>query len=378
MDIKLNKLSLDSSTAKLSSETYLIKNKDIVLGAFKWDALDRAILVEDSGLPPFILNDLDGWLNARTPPKHREHMEVLLNSCGLSGTKDILDFSKGLCLTDTLWVVPERDNFLWRDINLFINPFDDTIAHIAFDGRLHGVQFSTASPEFGTDGMLAKCWVRDANGEVCLMKAGTEGFSNTGNEPLSEVLADQVLTTLKYPHVSYHLERFHGKRVSACKLMTDEHTMLLPIYRYYNFTSMAKLMKDCTQDKIEDGLAQMLVYDYLSWNTDRHAGNLGVLLDADTFELISFAPLWDHGCSMCCYWNGTDDMDEYSTRSAPALYDSFEWGAKLGKFVLGAEHNVDRLINFEFDLSRIGDYPTERVLAIQRWFQRRVLKFLEM
>lgn len=361
----------------LQGPDYFIKNKDKVLGVFRWGPLGSAELACDIGLPAFIMNDIDGWLESRTPPKHREHMEALFTSCGFETTRDVLDFSKGLSLTDTLWVTSDA-TLSWKKVNLFENEFDETISRIAFDGGLHGVQFSTTSPEFGTDGMLAKCWVRNSSGTIQLMKAGTEGFSNTGNEPLSEVLADQVLTQLGYPHVHYSLGRFHWKRVSVCDLVTSEKVMLLPIYRYYNISSMQRLIKDCKADKIVSGLAQMLVYDYLSWNTDRHAGNLGVFLDADTFELLSFAKLWDHGCSMCCYWNGTDDMDDYATRSAPALYNSFEWGAQSGKQILGSDHNVERLINFEFDLSQIGDYPVERVLAIQSWFQRRVLRFLEM
>lgn len=360
-----------------SGPDYFIKNKDKVIGVFRWDELGTAKLLSDEGLPFFVFNDLDGWLECRTPPKHRAHMKALLDSCGLSDTKDILDFSKGLSLTDTLWVTSDA-SLAWDKVNLFRNEFDDTISRIAFDGGLHGVQFSTTSPEFGTDGMLPKCWVRDKSGAIQLIKAGTERFSNAGYEPLSEILADQVLTRLGYPHVNYRLGRFHGKRVSVCELMTSEKVMLLPIYRYYTFTSMAKLIKDCTEDGIVNGLAQMLIYDFLSWNTDRHAGNLGVFLDADTFELITFAKLWDHGCSMCCYWNGEDDMDDYATRSCPALYDSFEWGAKNGKYILGDQHNVERLINFEFDLSKIGDYSVDRVLAIQSWFQRRVMRFLEM
>ena len=315
----MRKMSLFDDVGKapsiiLHSEDYLIKNKDEVLGVFRWTDLGDVTVVRDFGLPEFIIRDVDGWLESRTPPKHREHVEELLKSCGLRTKKDILDFAKGLTLTDTLWVTSD-EALQWQFVNLFDNEFDDTIAHIAFDGELHSVQFSTTSPEFGTDGMLAKCWVRDSNGLVYLIKAGTEGLSNTGKEPLSEVLAHQVLTRLCYSHVTYKLSEYRGRRVSICDLMTSQKVMLLPIYKYYNFTSMTKVIKDCVADGMDNGIAQMMVFDYLSWNTDRHTGNFGVLLDADTFALIGFAPIWDNGCSMFCYYNGTDDLDEYISRS---------------------------------------------------------------
>lgn len=371
----INKMSLDISGG---SAEYFIKNKDRVLGVFEWSDSGFVTLRKDFGLPSFVRNDVDGWLGTRTPPKHREHMEELLKSCGLTDTKSVLDYSKGLSLTDTLWVTSDA-SLKWKDVNLFENKFDETIARIAFEGGFQGLKFSMTSPEFGTDGALPKCWIRNSDNEVVLVKGGTEGFSNTGKEPLSEVLAHQVLDRLEYPHVPYTLGKYRGKRVSMCKLMTSQNTMLIPIYKYYShFFQITSILGDCKRDGILDKLAQLMIFDYLSWNTDRHAGNLGVLLDADTFELKDFAPLWDHGCSMLCYYNGTDDLDEYITHSGPALYDSFESGAKYGKGVLGNKHNVSRLIDFEFDLSQIGDYPVEHVIKVQDWLQGRVNKFLEM
>lgn len=374
---RMNLTSGASNNLGDNGQIYYIKNKDRVIGTFKWDKFGAAIMQNNLGLPRFVADDLDGWLESRTPPKHREHMKSLFDSCGLSDTRSVIDFSKALSLTDTFWVTPDKE-VCWDSVSLFQNEFDEIISRIAFEGGLYGIQFSTTSPEFGTGGMLAKCWKRDKLGKICLIKTGTEGFSNTGNEPLSEVLASQVLDCLAYPHVKYFLGRYHGKRVSTCYLMISEKEMLLPICRYYNFSSMLRLFKDCREDGIASGLAQMLIYDYLSWNTDRHAGNLGVILDADTYELKRFAPLWDHGCSMLCYWNGTDDLDEYVSRSGPALYNSFEWGAAYGKEFLGNQHNVERLLNFKFDLSQIGDYPVDRVLVIQEWLHERAQKFLEM
>lgn len=360
---------------------YLIKNKDTTLGSFTWlDADEDGIKLEDGhNLPDFISSDVTEWLGSRTPPKHRAHMQQLLSQLGLGTTKSILDFSKGLTLTDTLWVVREEETLLWDEVSLFKNPFDDVIARIAFDGGMHGIPLSTTTPELGTNGMLAKCWVRDEKaGNISLIKTGTTGASNAGNEPYSENLAHQVLARLDYTHVPYRTGRYMGRLVSICPLFTSETEMLLPIYRYYDFRSIDKLIDLCTKDGIVAGLAQHLVFDYLSWNTDRHAGNLGVILNADTFQLKTFAPIFDNGVSMLNYWNGEDDLAEYVTRSTPALYDSFERGARLGKRILGNKHNVQRLIGFKFDRSQVQGYSSARVDAIESWLQERVQKFLAM
>lgn len=361
-----------------SPGTYFIKNKDVVIGEFTWIDDNLATLAADRGLPEFISDGLNGWLEGRTPPKHRAYMDRLLKTCGLDSTRSIIDYAKGLSLNDCLWVTSDP-SIAWEKVNLFSNDFDEVISRVAFDGGMYGLPFSTTSPEFGTDGMLPKCWVKDP-GAISLYKGGTSGACNAGYEPLSEVLAHQVLEQLGYQHVPYHLENFHGKRVSVCPLFTSESRAYLPIYRVSPINSFGDILLNAKEHGFETQLAQQLVFDYLSFNTDRHAGNFGCLVDPDTFEVMSMAPIFDNGMSMMCLWNGDDDMDEYclDKHKRPALYDSYEEGAQRGKRILGRGHNVERLIDFEFDLTKIGDYSVDRVLAIQSWFQRRVRTFLEM
>ena len=51
------------------------------------------------------------------------------------------------------------------------NQFDETIAKIAFEGGLYGKEFTTTSPEFGTSGSFAKCWVKEDDGIYLLKRA---------------------------------------------------------------------------------------------------------------------------------------------------------------------------------------------------------------
>lgn len=362
----------------VNSDVYFIKNKDQVIGMFRWTDQGFADLQEDRGLPKHVTVDLNGWLESRTPPKHRAYMDRLLSLCGLETLQSIIDYAKGLSLNDCLWVTSD-ENMHWQDVNLYQNPFDDVIAQVAFDGGIHGLPFSTTSPEFGTDGMLPKCWVRDGQ-NILLYKGGTSGACNAGYEPLSEVLASQVLEQLRYNHVTYRLAQFHGKRVSICPLFTNEQQSYLPIYKAVSFTALRGLLVQANKHHFEHQLAQQLVFDYLSFNTDRHAGNFGCLVDPDSFEVRGMAPIFDNGMSMMCLWNGEEDMDEYclDRHKRPALYDTYEEGAEWGKRILGKKHNVERLIGFEFDLTQIGDYSVDRVLAIQKWLQRRVRAFLKL
>lgn len=376
--MSLSKMNIfsDETSGEQDSTVYFIKNKDEVLGSFVWDGDTAVSLKSNIALPSFISEGIYTWLESRTPPKHREHMESLLSQCGLENVKSVIDFSKGLSLTDTLWVTPDV-SLKWEKVSLYQNEFDRVISQIAFDGGMHGFPFPTTSPEWGTNGMLAKCWVRTDKG-IYLYKAGTEGYSNSGKEPYSEVMAHQLLEVLDYPHVPYELKNFRGRLVSICPLFTSEEKTFLPIYKKYFFNSLEGLLKQCMGDGIEKGLAQHLVYDYLSWNTDRHAGNLGVLLNSDSFELEDFAPIFDNGCSLLCYWDGKEDLTSYIKHSSPALYPSFEFGAQLGKKILRNNHNVERLIGFTFNKDELPGFDEKRLHDIEVWLQGRVRTFLKM
>lgn len=355
---------------------FVIKNKDVPLALIEVFE-DGEVNLLEGPLPGFISSRLADWLNSRTPPKHREHMDRLLKQLGLDSLVSILSYSKGLSLNDTLWVCPHGSNLTWASVNLYTNSFDETIAKIAFDGGVHGVPLSTTSPEFSTNGMLPKCWVRRDEG-IFLVKGGTSGCSNTGWEPYCEVMADLVLDKLGYAHVGYHLETFRGKSVSSCKLLTSQKLAMVPSYMLSSFKYFSDFIRFCTRRGWADQLAQYLIFDYLTCNPDRHAGNISVLMDADTFETLGLSPIYDNGMSCLCYIGTSTHWKDYYPTLLPKLYDSFEEGAVWAKSILGNRHNVQKLIGFRFDRRRLGKMPEERIRMVEEFLQYRVQCFLGM
>ena len=384
----VKRMNFDSVFEQNNTERYEIRNKDRCLGIVEWSSDGEDVsLKENYGLPWFVSSSVQKWLENRTPPKHRAFMDRLLEVMQLETTKAIIDYSKGLSLTDTLWVVPEGSNLKWENVSLFRNEFDETIAKIAFDGGLWGRAFSTTSPEFGTDGMLPKCWIR-RDGKIQLMKGGLSGGYNTGHEPCAEVMSHQVLAKLGYNHVEYSMgvrtrisewtKQPEKYGVSYCDLFTTEQEMLLPIHMVFEFNSMRELLEETAKYDMVDDLASILVFDYISLNNDRHAGNIGVILDADTFEMKRIAPIFDNGYGMLAQWMPDMTYEYYERPREPKLYGSFENGAIWGKRLLGNKHNVERMIDFEFDRSALLLETDERIDGIEKWFHERVRKFLEL
>ena len=66
---------------------------------------------------------------------------------------------------------------------------------------------SSTSPEFGTDGYYAKCWVRENDG-IYLYKSGSDTYEI---EPLSEFLACQLAEQICPQAVHYDLGFYHQK-----------------------------------------------------------------------------------------------------------------------------------------------------------------------
>lgn len=326
------------------SETYYIKNKDSVLGAFQWKTqggIDTPTLVEDLGLPGFISQNLTFWVKTRRPPKHRRHIEQLLQACGFTSTRDIINASLGLSLTDCLWITQNAGQS-WASVNLYDNPFNEVIAQIAFTGGSQPLRFSTTSPEFCTDGMLSKCWVREPAG-ICLKKADT-GKALT---VYAEVLASQVCDVLGVPHVEYSLDTHHGKLCCSCKLLTSQAVMMVPSYLYYDYETPAELQAQLERDGLLRDYGNMLLADYVIKNIDRHPGNIGVLLNAETFELIGLPKLYDNGQSF--FFPGP-----------PAMYDSWaEQLAVLRDLGQDTEQASTRLMGFSFHVEKTPGLEAE-------------------
>lgn len=140
---------------------------------------------------PIGFKDIQLWLAGRQAPKHRAHIAELLRQCGCYNLDGYLRITHALTLNDTFWVKPTDSTLKWDQVSLYSNEFDETIARIAFEGGMYGKQFSSTSPEFGTDGAYAKCWIRKGS-DILLLKQGSDGARNTGLEPYSEYYSSQI------------------------------------------------------------------------------------------------------------------------------------------------------------------------------------------
>jgi hypothetical protein len=291
--------------------------------------------------------------------------------------------SKGLSLNDCYWVVEEGFDGKFDKYNLYENNFSRILALIAFTGYGSSFRTSLAScPEFTTNGMLPKCWRRYKN-KIKLFKGGTSGASNTGNEPYSEFYAYQIAKIMGINAIEYNLTKWKGLLCSTCDLFTSKDYSFMPIGRIVTTGGM-KAVREYYEALGEDfvkALDDMIVFDALIFNTDRHFGNFGFLIDNKTNKIVSPAPLFDHGNSLFNF-AGCDDfssevaLKRYAETLLPCVYDDFVGSAKK---VLTPAHKegIRSLLNFNFKKHSRYNLPSDRLKLIEKQIKCRAKELLD-
>jgi hypothetical protein len=249
---------------------------------------------------------LDNWINRRSVPVNRHHMEAMLGALNLEKPFDLMRYSHALSLNDTFWIEEESEGLKFSKINLYDNKFDEALGWIAFTGLPSDISRNLSTPELTTVGMLPKYWQKIGINDIILCKGGTSGYSNAGYEPYHEVAAHIIAKRLGINTVPYHLEKRNGKIVSVSKLFTTKERGLITASEYIDFKSniagykslnmMLSYMKD---DKIDPRpFYEMCFLDYIIENFDRHLNNWGFSVDNETQRITGLSPIWDNGMSL--------------------------------------------------------------------------------
>ncbi len=359
---------------------YVLMNKDLPLTEFRLVDIDEEIFELDelriiTSNPYSDIKALKKLITTRKPAKNREHMDKLLTLMQIKCMSGYLDISYGLSLNDTLWVRPVDvdDDISWKKLNLYENDFNEVIAHYAFCGQgMAGMHMKTTSPEFGTNGMLPKCWKR-VDGKIYLYKGGTSGCSNTGNEPYSEYMASCLLKAMGMPNFAeYTLRKYHGTLVSSCELFTNIDYGFLPVCNAYNPELFEEIPEIFDKHGFRSEFNDLMVFDALIWNPDRHLNNYGFIIDNSTYKIEGMAPIFDNGEGLLPYYTMDKDIEEYSKK-----YDIQNSGLPFKSalvYCLEERHKkmLSRLDGFKFPPDELFDLPAERVERIEELLQKRI------
>ena len=349
-----------------------------------------AVHEENKNLFPLDLAELsesgiESWIRHRSIPKNRAYVDTLLSSLGLSINRpfDLIRVSKGLSLNDCYWLKQEDSRDSFDSVNLYDNRFSRVLGQIAFTGYgSSNVSGLTSSPEFTTNGMLPKCW-RRIDGKIYLYKGGTMGASNTGNEPYSEFYAYQIGKILGVNAVPYSLSKWKNTLCSTCELFTSKDVSFVPVGRIVRSGGMQAVRAYYKKlgAEFEKALNDMFIFDALIFNTDRHYGNFGFLIDSHTNEIIAPAPLFDHGNSLF-HFAGVDALKskksflKYAEAQMPCVYDDYVAEAKRA-LTHEWRSAIRRLLDFKLPRHSRYNLSKERLNLIEYAVSQRAAELLE-
>ncbi len=349
----------------------------------------RIISVNESArafLPLGMTLDGDGvfsWLKSRVVPQNRQFVDKILSVYGLTHNNipGIIQLSKGLSLNDCYWITAPDFTGKFADYNLFQNDFYKVLSLIAYTGygSVRPSNFSS-SPEFTTNGMLRKGW-RRLDGTIKLYKGGTSGAANTGNEPYSEFYAAQIGRRLGINCIDYTLAKWKGSLCSVCELFTDLEHSFVPIWRLCKtkkLKEVAAFLKSLGEDFF-DSFCDMMIFDALIYNTDRHLNNFGVMVNNPTNTPCAFAPIFDNGMALfnLAMPDDFDNLENYAKSRLSAFDLPFDEIAAA--FISPRQkEQLRKLADFTFTRHSRYNLAASRLKKLEQFIQSRARTLTQM
>lgn len=304
------------------------------------------------------------WIKRRKAPKNRQYVNKILKAIDDSDNPmRYVTVSHALSLNDAFWITNDAFDEKWEDFNLYHHKFNELLAHIAFTGYGSSVKGPVSSPELTSRGALKKCWSNRADG-IYLLKGDDFIKREDGrSQATMEYYAAQIAKAMGFPHIDYDLDMFHhadGEKeiICMCKLFTSENKGYVDAYWFFRHQGLDVDALDITQPAVQmkmadvfgaEAYADLMVYDALILNQDRHLGNFGYLINNNTGEFIKPAPLFDNGFSLVYGASNRDltDIRAYAD-SIEGKYLPFDQAAQL---FLKRRHikKIRSLLNFSFE-----------------------------
>ena len=234
--------------------------------------------------------DFVGWLSSRAIDSHRTHSRLLKKVLRLKEYSDfetVLKFNAAT-ITDTYWVLPETSDLTYKDVRYEENKFD----LLALEGDSNAFSLPPSkTPELTNVGSFEKCWKRE-NNEWWLYKSGNE------YEYFSELFICRLAESLNLPVAHYE---YDGKYIKTKDFTGNAKVNLEPMWAIMgdneDYNDTFNVLYDMNIKLVEQYL-QLIWFDTICFNRDRHTSNFGFLRDPDTGEILSLAPNYDNNIAL--------------------------------------------------------------------------------
>lgn len=184
----------------------------------------------------------------------------------------------------------------------------EQITHTVQD--LSYLSWSKVRNSSGTAGSFLKAQEETSAGRVYYKLSDYDPLQGViGHESVNEIIADRLLNLLGIPHLPYRLihakimvdERLFVTWLCASSDFRQRGEKKIALDEYYSINRLAgeSALDFCVRNGWSEYIYQMLIFDYLILNRDRHGANIEVLINPYQHS-VRLAPLFDHGVSLFC------------------------------------------------------------------------------
>jgi hypothetical protein len=306
----------------------------------------------------------------------RRHIALSIeaNDSFTEGIVGLLGRRHGLSLNDAFWFVRAGAAVDWDKINLYNTPFPGRLYHVRPDTLTYFFYNDRYSIEQITAEFTRKYWER-VDGRIMFFKT-----AQTDSEKLalfSELTATRMLEVINrvysLDYCAYKLKD-KGTALLSCELFCAENLSFIDARGLlgqgvgHSRDRIVGMYPDLAR-----GVDDMLVFDFIAENRDRHSQNYGCLIDLDTGRMAN-APIFDNGYTFL--QNETDS----TFRAGIDNSESSSFGVtnfELAKAALGERHrpwaleilsNLDYIVSVDAaeELNKNGMVITGKRLAAIR------------
>ena len=167
--------------------------------------------------------------------------------------------------------------------------------------------------------------------------------------------------------------KFHEHIVSTCKIFTTEDKGYSPIHlclkKEDRYKTEGNLLEAIAKVMGKEKLGDIMVFDSIIYNTDRHLGNFGMITDNNTGRLLKPAPIFD---------NGTSIFNLLLKNSIQSIYKNYVSKFELNFDLLSNvfvderhQEGLEKLRNFKFKRHDKYNLPEELLEKAEIFIQSR-------
>lgn len=254
-------------------------------------------------------------------------------------------------------------------------------------------------------GSFAKGIVFDAeDNKYKFLKIGSPKFEDDLGTQYGEFYCSQILRALGFKknivgtqessktggltYVEYDLIELRGSIFTLADLYTAKNKIFKPFEAFLDVplrregvdleilkANQKTLIKHFGKDNFED----LMVFDALVYNTDRHFRNIEIEIDSDTNQPIGPGPIYDNGLSFFGYLRRRDLNDIEGALKDTTSAFQIDFDEQLKIFVQPRHAEIyAKLLDFRFDRTHPLGLADDELERIEQFIQRRAKKIIEI